>query len=95
MRQIKITDDLETYEVTEETCAKVKALIEADKKPYQFKAGDVVENEQGKKRVIVRDVSPHYVLKAFTLHGHFQTEGQKEFEAVPYKKIGVISDYIK
>ena len=32
MRQIKITDELETYEVTDETCAKVKALIEADKK---------------------------------------------------------------
>ena len=93
MRTIKITGDFGPYEVTDETYEKIKALLEADKEPYQFQAGDVVRNHYGYKRIIVRFDGR---LLAFDNDGVFIGKGQEYFERESaYKKIGELKDYIK
>lgn len=61
--------------------------------PYQFQAGDVIENEYGSKRIIVNFEGS---LLAFDEFGKFMGRGQEYFERYyPYKKIGELKDFIK
>ena len=85
-------------EFSEETI--VKALERAgisleEPKPYQFQAGDVVEYGVGSRRIICLTSKGN--LEAFGLNGYTKcaSGGQKCFENAGYRKIGVLSDYIK
>ena len=60
--------------------------------PYQFKAADVARNNAGRTRIIVRDYGK---LVSYDTDGGFQAGSQEDFEECGYKKIGVITDYIK
>jgi len=60
--------------------------------PYQFKAADVARNNAGRTRIIVRDYEQ---LVSYDTDGVFQAGSQEDFEECGYKKIGVITDYIK
>ncbi len=62
-------------------------------KPYVFQAGDVATCE-GSIRIIVQ--SRDSEMLAFNERGTWETvRGQAGFEAYGYKKIGVLSDFIK
>ncbi len=64
-----------------------------EEKPYVFQAGDVARNDEGNCRIVLE------INGRLTSYGtefaDFQVVGQEEFEHHGYKKIGVISDFIK
>jgi hypothetical protein len=60
--------------------------------PYQFQAMDVAKNEYGQIRIIM---ASNGKLVSYDPVGGFQSMGQSSFENAGYKKIGVISDFIK
>lgn len=69
-----------------------KAGISFEEPKYEFKAGDVAESNQGLKRMILYCRNG---LCSFDPNGHEASSKQQEFEVAGYKKIGVISDFIK
>jgi hypothetical protein len=84
-------DDGVKVELSKETTERLrKELVKP--KPYQFKAGDVIENRDGHKRIIAGYSNE---LKSFNLGGLPRSIGQYDFELWGYKKIGVIKDFIK
>jgi len=63
---------------------------------YIFKAGDVVRSGCGWSECptrIIAGMGP--ALEAFDLNGWPQAKGQQEFKEYRYRKIGVLSDFIK
>ena len=62
-------------------------------KSYQFKQGDVVVSSDGLTRIIVYGGSNKMV--SYAPNGYIASRNQQQFENAGYKKIGVISDYIK
>ncbi len=64
-----------------------------DERRYIFKAGDVVVNDKGQTRIILRGKGE---LSSFSVeYGDRGGSGQEHFEKFKYKKIGVLTDYIK
>ncbi len=64
-----------------------------EEKKYVFQAGDVIV--LGNSRDIYIIIDNHGVLESFWLDGIQREKGQAEFESKGYKKIGVLSDFIK
>ncbi|KKM25502.1 hypothetical protein LCGC14_1594430 [marine sediment metagenome] len=66
---------------------------------YIFQAGDVVENKYNAKRVIVKvkidDNCGETITRSVGLDGEQEHHCQSGFEEQGYRKIGVLSDYIK
>ena len=84
-------------EVSEETIKQALdekfGKTEPKPEPYQFKAGDVCKNMYGDNRIIIKERGE---LRAFARNGGYSgSYGQKTFEEYKYRKIGVISDFIK
>jgi hypothetical protein len=61
---------------------------------YQFQKGDVAKNKYGDYRIIC---GSDYVgsLIAIDMKGRCQARSQVEFERCGYRKIGILSDFIK
>lgn len=91
-KEKKMTKEMTVAQVAKELGYDVKIVKESVKpKPYQFKAGDVVENSFRDKRIIVRLDGK---LTAIGMNGTERSRSQEEFEIAGYKKIGELKDFI-
>ncbi|MHC4397751.1 MAG: hypothetical protein ACYS1A_19070 [Planctomycetota bacterium] len=96
-----IVTEGKVVEVTDEAWGKIEAVLLADKSKYQFKAGDVVDygdsygDSYHSKRIIIETRDGN--LEAISCEQGINCcgNGQSSFEDAGYKKIGVISDFIK
>ena len=64
-----------------------------EEKPYVFKVSDLAENRDGGKRIICPDSNGG--VMSIDLSGFHMSSSQSSFDALGYKKIGVLSDFIK
>ena len=77
---------------SEETIVKALEKHCNFEQPYIFQLGDVVDNNVGGRRIIVRH---KHGLFAVNLCGIIMAEGQSEFEISDYRKIGTLADFIE
>ena len=83
-------------EVSEDTIAlALMQYFTEHPEKYIFQAGDVVKNMYENKRVIFKNAAGHLRSIALETNEEVATVGQKDFEKFGYRKIGVLSDYIK
>jgi len=84
-------DDGVKVELSKETTERLrKELVKSN--PYQFKAGDVVKNHYGYRRIIIEHDDE---LLSFGINPvGIRSEGQKDFEKAGYAKIGELEDFI-
>lgn len=67
---------------------------EKEKKPYEFQAGDICLTRPNHQKRLILKIDGK--LRAFDVKdGECMARGQREFEECGYRKIGVISDFIK
>jgi len=64
-----------------------------DKEKYVFQKGDVVVNDGGQKRIIVR--TDQGKINSIDSSGNWQASQQTTFEEYSYKKIGELKDLLK
>ncbi len=86
---------LETVDAAMEEYTKKHPEPEPEPEKYVFQAGDVVVNSFGRKRVIVKLREELVPINVETGNVYFAERGQSAFEKQKYRKIGVLSDYIK
>ena len=82
-------------EVSEDTIAlALMQYFTEHSEEYIFQAGDVAENMNGDRRLIINIDEK---LRAVNIENGVAlfTNGQVEFEKCKYRKIGVLSEYIK
>ena len=84
---------LETVDAAMEEYTKKHPEPEPEK--YVFQAGDVVVGSLGRKRVIVKLREELVPINVETGNVYFAERGQPAFEKQKYRKVGVLSDYIK
>jgi hypothetical protein len=73
----------------------LQEYVKSHPESYQFQAGDVIVCDGGdkEKRIILN--TEEGKLISIDRQGNFMSKGQEEFEIWDYRKIGVISDFIK
>ena len=80
-------------EVSEDTIAlALMQYFTEHPEKYIFQAGDVVENQDGNKRIIVSFSGSRL---SFSPNGRVESRCQEQFKKYGYRKIGVLSEYIK
>ncbi|KKK86382.1 hypothetical protein LCGC14_2763770, partial [marine sediment metagenome] len=83
-------------EVSEDTIKAALAIyIKGEPEKYVFQAGDVVKTSLDSKRIIIEFRDELFPVNVETGKTYHAEKGQQAFGINSYRKIGLLSDYIK